>query len=217
MRRPPRLLHNSATGSVKFVEEHRDGISKLCERERDGFSEFREGQAGEFHPEHETEHMQEQKANSGRNKFDVLVSIEKELEETVVNYVGDEQEIVEIAVDSSAVNMCVADPEERCRENEIEERGETRAAASGSALRVDGESKLEFIREGKMCCSKFLDADVKTVGISQRDGRCWNQRAVARCAVLSAQDVRSVQQLSLVRCLVCLCARGAAVCHVRCG
>ena len=34
------------------------------------------------------------------------------------------------------------------------------AAASGSAIRVEGDAKLEFVRGGRKCSMKFLDADV---------------------------------------------------------
>ena len=34
------------------------------------------------------------------------------------------------------------------------------AAANGSAIRVEGDAKLEFIREGTKWCMMFLDADV---------------------------------------------------------
>ena len=35
------------------------------------------------------------------------------------------------------------------------------AAACGSAIRVEGDAKLELFREGKRCCMKCLHADVK--------------------------------------------------------
>ena len=35
------------------------------------------------------------------------------------------------------------------------------AAASSSPLRVEGDARLEFVRGGKKCNMKFLDADVK--------------------------------------------------------
>ena len=41
------------------------------------------------------------------------------------------------------------------------ERWALRAAASGSPIRVDGDARLAFVRDGKKCCKKFLDADVK--------------------------------------------------------
>ena len=37
------------------------------------------------------------------------------------------------------------------------------AAANGSPIRVKGDAKLEFVRDGTRCNMKFLDAE-KTVG-----------------------------------------------------
>ena len=46
----------------------------------------------------------------------------------------------------------MVDPEERRREVEIKERG---------AIRVEGDAKLEFVRQGKKCCMKFLEVRVR--------------------------------------------------------
>ena len=35
------------------------------------------------------------------------------------------------------------------------------AAASDNPIHVEGDAKLEFVRDGKTCNMKFLDADVK--------------------------------------------------------
>ena len=35
------------------------------------------------------------------------------------------------------------------------------AAANGRPIRVERDAKLEFVRDGKTCNMKFLDADVK--------------------------------------------------------
>ena len=35
------------------------------------------------------------------------------------------------------------------------------AAANGSPIRVEGDARLEFIRDGRKCSVKLLDADVK--------------------------------------------------------
>ena len=83
----------------------------------------------------------------------MLTSIQVELEETEVNSVEEVQETVEITVDSSAADLA-----ERLRENESEVK---LTAANGSAIGVESDAKLEFIREGKKSCMRFLDADVK--------------------------------------------------------
>ena len=70
------------------------------------------------------------------------------------------QEVVEITVDSGAGQERLAESKERCRENEIEEGGEL-SAANGSPIRVEGDARLELVRDGMKCSVKFLDADVK--------------------------------------------------------
>ena len=35
------------------------------------------------------------------------------------------------------------------------------AAANGSAIKVEGDARLDFVRGDKRCSMKFLDADVK--------------------------------------------------------
>ena len=99
--------------------------------------------------------------DSGRNKFDALASVDSqdESEETKVNSVEVAQEIADTTVDSSAAKSVWP----------IQKKGVVRtksqkevkmAAACGSAIRVEGDAKLEFLREGKRCCMKCLDADV---------------------------------------------------------
>ena len=69
-------------------------------------------------------------------------------------------EIVEITVDSGAGESVWA----------ICKKGVTRtqatktvrlAAASGSPIHVEGDARLDFVRDGKKCDINFLDADVK--------------------------------------------------------
>ena len=40
------------------------------------------------------------------------------------------------------------------------------ATASGSPIRVEGDERLKFVRDGKECNMKFLDADVQTASAS---------------------------------------------------
>ena len=49
----------------------------------------------------------------------------------------------------------------RCVERSKSKRIVRLAAANGSALRVEGDAKLEFVHGGRQCCMKFLVADVK--------------------------------------------------------
>ena len=55
----------------------------------------------------------------------------------------------------------VADPEKKGVVSTGSKKEVKLVAASGSSIRVEGDAKLEFTREGKKCCMKFLDADVK--------------------------------------------------------
>ena len=59
----------------------------------------------------------------------------------------------------------MADPGEGRRDNEIEETNDL-AVADGSAIRFEGDENLEFIREGKRCCMRFVGADVKSASAS---------------------------------------------------
>ena len=81
-----------------------------------------------------------------------------EIEE--VNAVDVVQEIVAIAVVSEAAKSV----------SPIRQKGITRrnaaktvrlAVANGSRIRVEGDARLEFVRDGKKCNMKSLDADVK--------------------------------------------------------
>ena len=82
------------------------------------------------------------------------------LEVEEVNAVDMLQEIVEITVDSGAAKNVWP----------IRKKGVTRtkatktvmlAAASGSPIHVEGDARLEFVRDGKKCNVKLFDADVK--------------------------------------------------------
>ena len=70
------------------------------------------------------------------------------------------QEIVEITIDAVVAKSVWP----------IRKKGDARtkatkamrlAAASGSPIRVEGDARLEFVRDGKKFNRKFLDADVK--------------------------------------------------------
>ena len=93
------------------------------------------------------------------NNFDVLELIESELEVEEVHAV-DVQEVGEITVDSGAAKSVWP----------MRKKGVTRtkttktvrlAAANASPIDVEGDARLEFVRDDKLCNMKFLDADVK--------------------------------------------------------
>ena len=55
------------------------------------------------------------------------------------------------------------------------------AAATGCPMRVEGDARLEFVRDGKKRNMMFLDADVKkTVGFRECDCRRGTHRRVRR-------------------------------------
>ena len=106
--------------------------------------------------------------NSRRNQFDALTSIQEELEETEMNCVEEVQETVEITVVSGAATSVW--PIQKSGVVRSKSKKEVKlAAGSGSAMRVEGDEKLELMREGKKCCMKFLDADPSA--------RSWTEEA----------------------------------------
>ena len=101
----------------------------------------------------------EMKSASWNNPFFALTAIESEDDEEV-NAVEAVQEIVEITVDSGAAKSVWPS-----RKKVVERTKSTRtvklAAENGSPIRVEGDARLEFVRDGKKCSMRFLDADVK--------------------------------------------------------
>ena len=91
--------------------------------------------------------------------FLALTAIESEDDEEV-NAVEAVLEIVEITVDSGAAKSIWPS-----RMKGVERTMSTRtlqlAAANGSPIRVEGDARLEVVRNGKKCSTRFLDADVK--------------------------------------------------------
>ena len=77
-----------------------------------------------------------------------------------MNSVEVAQEIADTTVDSSAAKS-VWPIQKKGVVRTISKKEIIMAAACGSAIRVEGDAKLEFLREGKRCCMKCLDADVK--------------------------------------------------------
>ena len=116
--------------------------------------------------------------DSGSNKFDVLASIQEALHDTEVNSGEEVQEIGGTTVDSGAAKSVWPIQKKGVVRTTSKKQVEL-AAAKGSAIRVEGDAKLEFIRESKKCCRRQ-----EIVGISQRDerwrkqGRVWSGRIV---------------------------------------
>ena len=70
------------------------------------------------------------------------------------------QEIVEITVDSGAAKSVWPIRKQGVARTEATKTVRL-AAASGRPTRVEGDARLELVRDGKMCNVKSLDADVK--------------------------------------------------------
>ena len=59
------------------------------------------------------------------------------------------------------------------------------AAANGSPIHVQRDARLEFVRDGKHCNMKFLDADVKrTAGFRECDCRLGNLRRIRTAGIV---------------------------------
>ena len=94
------------------------------------------------------------------NQFNVLRSARVEEKIDEVNIVEEVQEIVEITTESGAAKGVWP-----IRKKEVTMTKSTKstklAAVNGSPIRVGADTNLEFVRDGRRCNMKFLDADVK--------------------------------------------------------
>ena len=146
--------------------DQRDGFSKIREDRREGLSKIRADQSDGFffYSRRRTckcqEEADETKNAIRNNRFFALAPIGSEEDEEVIA-VEAVQEIVEISVDSGAAES-VWPSRKKGVERTKSARGVKLAAANGSPIRVGGDAKLEFIRDGTKCSMKFLDVDVKT-------------------------------------------------------
>ena len=110
--------------------DQRDGFTKIRADQRDGFSKIHADQGDEFgfYPRRRTCKCQEEtgetKSTSRRNRFLALTAIESDDDEEV-NAIDTVQEVVEITVGSGRGQERLAESKERCRENEVEQGGET--------------------------------------------------------------------------------------------
>ena len=88
-----------------------------------------------------------------------MTAIESDDDEEV-NAIETVQEVVEVTVDSGAAKS-VWPSRKKGVERTKSKKAVKLAAANGSPIRVEGDARLEFIRDGMKCSMKFLDADVK--------------------------------------------------------
>ena len=146
-------------------EDQRDGFSKIRADQRDGSSKIRADHGDEFgfYSRRRTCKCQEEtgetKRANHRKRFLALTAVESDNDEEV-NAIETVQEVVEITVDSGAVKS-VWPSRKKGVERTKSKKAVKLAAASGSPIRVEGDARLEFIRDGMKCSMKFLDADVK--------------------------------------------------------
>ena len=95
------------------------------------------------------------------NRFEVLGVSNDEFEDGEhIDGVELIQEVVEVTVDSGAARSVWPITKKGVVRSKARKSVKL-AAANGSAIKVEGEAKLGFVREGKQCSMKFLDADVK--------------------------------------------------------
>ena len=152
-------------GFGKIRADHRDELSKIREYQRDGFSQnlrkktCKRLRFADLCSKRYRKEVKEVRDVRRRNRFLALTTIESEDDEQV-NAVETVQEVVEITVGSGAAKSV-----RPSRKQGVERTKSTKtvklAAASGSPIRVEGDARLEFIRDGMKCSMKFLDADVK--------------------------------------------------------
>ena len=77
-----------------------------------------------------------------------------------LNAIETVQEVVEVTVGSGAAKS-VWPSRKKGVERTKSKKAVKLTAANGSPIRVEGDARLEFIRDEMKCSMKFLDADVK--------------------------------------------------------
>ena len=151
-----KFVQINVMNSVKFAQSKRDGFSKIRADQRDGFSKIPADQGDEFGFLFEEKDVQ----MSGGNGRDEMREPTKPDDDEEVNAIETVQEVVEITVDSGAAKS-VWPSRKKGVERTKSKKAVKLAAANGSPIRVEGDARLEFIRDGMKCSVKFLDADVK--------------------------------------------------------
>ena len=145
--------------------DQRDGSIKIRADQRDGFSKIPvdQGDEFEFYSRRRMCKCQEEtgetKRVNRRNRFLALTAAESDDDEEV-NAIETVQKVVEITVDSGAAKS-VWPSRKKGVERTKSKKAVKLAAANGSPIRVEGDARLEFIRDGMKCSMKFLDADDK--------------------------------------------------------
>ena len=159
-----RIRADQRDGFSKIRADQRDGTSKIRAVQRDGLSKIHADQGDEFgfYSRRRTCKCQEEtgqtKSTSRLNRFVALTAIECDDDEEV-NAIETVQEVVEVTVDSGAAKSVW--PSRKKGVERTKSKAVKLAAANGSPILVEGDARLEFIRDGMKCSMKFLDADVK--------------------------------------------------------
>ena len=160
-----KIRADQRNGFSESRADQRHGSSKTRADQCDGFSKIRADQGDEFgfYSRRRTckyrEEADETKNASGNNRFLAMTAIESDDYEEV-NAIETVQEVVEITVDSGAAKS-VWPSRKKGVERTKSKKAVELAAANGSPIRVEGDARLEFIRDGMKFSMNFLDADVK--------------------------------------------------------
>ena len=160
-----KIREDQRDGFSKTRADQRDGSSKIRADQRDGFSKIPADHGDEFgfYSRRRTCKCQEETGETKRanrqNRFLALTAVESDDDEEV-NATETVQEVVEIMVDSGAAKSVWPSRKKGVKRTKSKKAVKL-AAANGSPIRVEGDARLEFIRDGMKCSMKFLDADVK--------------------------------------------------------
>ena len=153
-----KFAQSNVTGSVKFAQSNVTDSVKFVQisvMDPVKFAQIRAMNSGFTRGEGRAN---VRKSASRRNLFLALTSIESDDDEEV-NAIETVQEVVEITVDSRAAKS-VWPNRKKGVERTKSKKAVKLAAANGSPIRVEGDARLEFIRDGMKCSMKFVDADV---------------------------------------------------------
>ena len=181
----------------KNREDPRDRFSEIREDRRDGFTKIREDSDDGFVQSSKRktcERLEKTDGTTNANrsrKFEVLSLTEGGLEVEEVSAVDEVQQIVEITV-GWRVAKSVWPIQQKCVARTETTKMLSLAAAKGSPIRLEGDARLQFVREGKKCNLKFFDVRPKdswlpcvrlstrdTSSSSDRRSRTWRTRAQA--------------------------------------
>ena len=116
------------------------------------------------------------------NRFEIFGIGEADEEDDEIGEVMEDEDEVEITIDSGAAKSVWPRKKKGVRRQKIVGRKPKLQAANGTEIAVDGEAVLEFVVGGKQGSMKFLDSDVKkplgAVSAMEDEGNtvCFSQK-----------------------------------------